>query len=89
MEDGRKLEKIMVRYFPPGIILEFKDLDGNLDNKSIDLLNLSENSDIPYLVQQINEKEPLTIKYKSKKEKYYRFCQDFLIFSFWMAGSRH
>jgi hypothetical protein len=38
-------------------------------NKSIDLLNLSENSDIPYLVQQINEKEPLTIKYKSKIQK--------------------
>ena len=56
----------MVRYFPPGIILEFKDYDGYIDNKSIDLLNLSENSDIPYLVQQINEKEPLTIKYKSK-----------------------
>ena len=66
MDDGRKLEKIMVRYFPPGIILEFKDYDGYIDNKSIDLLNLSENSDIPYLVQQINEKEPLTIKYKSK-----------------------
>ena len=38
-------------------------------NRSIDLLNLSENSDIPYLVQQINEKEPLTIKYKSKIQK--------------------
>ena len=69
MEDGRKLEKIMVRYFPPGIILEFKDSDGYIDNKSIDLLNLSENSDIQYLVQQINEKEPLTIKYKSKIQK--------------------
>ena len=56
MDDGRKLEKIMVRYFPPGIILEFKDEEGYIDNKSIDLLNLSENSDIAYLVQQINEK---------------------------------
>ena len=53
MDDGRKLEKIMVRYFPPGIILEFKDEEGYIDNKSIDLLNLSENSDIAYLVQQI------------------------------------
>ena len=69
MDDGRKLEKIMVRYFHPGIILEFKDSDGYIDNKSIDLLNLSENSDIQYLVQQINEKEPLTIKYKSKIQK--------------------
>ena len=69
MDDVRKLEKIMVRYFPPGIILEFKDEEGYIDNKSIDLLNLSENSDIAYLVQQINEKEPLTIKYKSKIQK--------------------
>ena len=69
MENDKKLEKIMVRYFPPGIILELKDSDGYIDNKSIDLLNLSENSDIQYLVQQINEKEPLTIKYKSKKQK--------------------
>jgi hypothetical protein len=59
----------MVRYFPPGLILEIKDSEGYIDNKSIDLLNLNENSDILYLVQQINEKEPLTVKYKSKIEK--------------------
>ena len=69
MADGRKLEKIMARYFPPGLILEIKDSEGYLDNKSIDLLNLNENSDVLYLVQQINEKEPLTVKYKSKIEK--------------------
>ena len=69
MEDSRKLDKILVRYFPPGIILEIKDSEGYIDNKSIDLLNLSENSDISYLVQQINEKEPLTIKYNSKIQK--------------------
>ena len=69
MDDGRKLEKIMVRFFPPGIILEFSNSYGEIDSKSIDLLNLSENSDIPYLVQQINEKEPLTIKHKDKIQK--------------------
>ena len=69
MEDGRKLEKIMVRYFRPGIVLEFTNSDGHLDNKSIDLLNLSKNSDIAYLVQQINENKPLTIKYNSKIQK--------------------
>lgn len=69
MDDGRKLEKIRARFFPPGIVLEFKDSFGVYDNKSIDLLNLSENSDIPYLVEQINEKEPLTIKYKEKIKK--------------------
>ena len=69
MDDGRRLEKIMVRFFPPGIILEFQDYEGNIDNKSIDLLNLSENSDIPYLIQQITDKEPLTIKHKAKLQK--------------------
>ena len=69
MEDERKLEKIMVRYFPPGIILEISDNYGEIDSKSIDLLNLTENSDIDYLIEQIAEKEPLTLKYKSKLEK--------------------
>ena len=66
MDDGRRLEKIMVRFFPPGIILEFQDYDGNIDNKSIDLLNLTENSDVPYLIQQIIEKEPIAKKHISQ-----------------------
>ena len=32
-------------------------------------LNLSQNSDVQYLVEQINLKEPLTIKYKSKIQR--------------------
>lgn len=39
---NKKLERILVRFFPPGIILEFKDSMGLIENKSIDLLNLSE-----------------------------------------------
>lgn len=42
MEQYKKLERILVRFFPPGIILEFKDKDNCIDNKSIDLLNLTE-----------------------------------------------
>ena len=42
METKKKLERILVRFFPPGIILEFTDEEGELDSKSIDLLNLSE-----------------------------------------------
>ena len=38
MDIGRKLEKLKVRYFPPGLLLEFIDEDGFVDNKSIDLL---------------------------------------------------
>lgn len=40
--ESKKLDSIKVRYFPPGLILEFKDREGGLENKSIDLLNLSE-----------------------------------------------
>ena len=38
----KKLDKIQVRFFPPGIILEFKESSGIIENKAIDLLNLSE-----------------------------------------------
>ena len=40
--ETKKLESIRIRYIPPGIILEFKSRDGYIDNKSIDLLNLTE-----------------------------------------------
>ena len=40
METKKKLERILVRFFPPGIILEYKDTSGIIENKSIDLLNL-------------------------------------------------
>ena len=43
----RKLYKIQCRYFPPGLILEFKDSTGMFENKAIDLLNLSEKYIIP------------------------------------------
>jgi hypothetical protein len=66
MDDEQKLVKIIGRYFPPGIILKYKRSDDLTENKVIDLLNLSENSDLLDLVKTINEKEPLTIKYKSK-----------------------
>lgn len=36
------LQRILVRFFPPGIILEFVDSEGIVENKSIDLLNLSQ-----------------------------------------------
>jgi hypothetical protein len=36
------LQRILVRFYPPGIILEFSDSEQNVENKSIDLLNLSD-----------------------------------------------
>ena len=38
----KSLQRILVRFFPPGIILEFVDSEGTVENKSIDLLNLSQ-----------------------------------------------
>lgn len=38
----KSLQRILVRFYPPGIILEFIDADGQIENKSIDLLKLSE-----------------------------------------------
>ena len=50
---NKKLDKIQVRFFPPGIILELKDNLGIVENKTIDLLNLTKDSDTEYLVQEI------------------------------------
>lgn len=38
----KRLHRILIRFYPPGIILEFIDSEGIVENKSIDLLNLSE-----------------------------------------------
>jgi len=36
-----KLKRFLLRYFPPGIILEYIRSNGENETKSIDLLNLS------------------------------------------------
>ena len=66
---NKRLHRILIRFYPPGIILEFIDTEGIIENKSIDLLNLSENSDIDFLVDQIVDKEPLTKKKRKDLEK--------------------
>ena len=37
-----KLRKFLLRFYPPGIILEYERKSGQKESKSIDLLNLSE-----------------------------------------------
>ena len=37
-----KLKKVLLRYYPPGIILEYERNNGEPETKSIDLLNLTE-----------------------------------------------
>ena len=41
-QSKKTLQRILVRFYPPGIILEFMDSEQSVENKSIDLLNLSE-----------------------------------------------
>lgn len=36
-----KLKRFLLRYYPPGIILEYKKKNGETEDKSIDLLNLT------------------------------------------------
>jgi len=36
-----KLKRFLLRYFPPGVILEYERSNGEIETKSIDLLNLS------------------------------------------------
>ena len=69
MESGRKLSKMLARFFPPGLILEFKDNYDNIDSRTIDLINLNIDTDISFLIKEINEKEPLTRKNNDKIEK--------------------
>ena len=66
MESGRKLSKMLARFFPPGLILEFKDNYDNIDSRTIDLINLNTGTDISFLIKEINEKEPLTRKNNDK-----------------------
>ena len=66
---GRKLEKMLARFFPPGIILEFGTKYGETERKSINLSNLNNVNDIPFFIRIINEQEPLTIKNNDKIKK--------------------
>ena len=36
-----KLKRFLLRYYPPGIILEYLRSNGEIETKSIDLLNLA------------------------------------------------
>jgi hypothetical protein len=45
-----KLKKILIRYYPPGITLEYIRSNGEVESKCIDLLNLSEETNIDELI---------------------------------------
>lgn len=54
-----KLKRFLLRYYPPGIILEYQKSNGDQETKSIDLLNLSAETDIDQLVNEIVLQEPI------------------------------
>ncbi|KAL7678697.1 putative WD40/YVTN repeat-like-containing domain superfamily, coatomer beta' subunit (COPB2) [Plasmopara halstedii] len=54
-----KLKRFLLRYYPPGIILEYELRDGTREMKEIDLLHLNAESDIEVLINQIVSEEPL------------------------------
>lgn len=49
------LKRFLLRYYPPGIILEFRDQS----SKQIDLLNLDESTDVNHFADKILSEEPL------------------------------
>lgn len=53
-----RLKKFLLRYYPPGIILEYEQ-SGMMKSKSIDLLDLKPTSDVDLLLDDIIAKEPL------------------------------
>nr|XP_035930224.1 dynein assembly factor with WDR repeat domains 1 isoform X6 [Halichoerus grypus] len=60
--------KSLLRYYPPGIMLEYEK-SGELKTKSIDLLNLSSSTDVNALVEEIQKAEPLITASRSDQVK--------------------
>jgi antitoxin component of RelBE/YafQ-DinJ toxin-antitoxin module len=64
-----KLKRFLLRYYPPGIILEYEQGEDEL-TKPIDLLGLTPDTDIDVLLNQIIRQEPLlSEKRKPQLEK--------------------
>ncbi len=54
-----KLKRFLIRYYPPGIILEYQSRDGTQGTKEIPLLQLKEETHVEVLVNQIVFEQPL------------------------------
>uniref|UniRef100_A0A7N8YEU6 Dynein assembly factor with WD repeat domains 1 n=1 Tax=Mastacembelus armatus TaxID=205130 RepID=A0A7N8YEU6_9TELE len=82
-----KLKRFFLRYYPPGIILEFEK-GGYLRTKSIDLLDLTPETNPDELVAEIRQSEPLItesradqvkqlifrLQQKQGQQDHHRFC---------------
>eukprot|EP00292_Cryptomonas_paramecium_P003116 CAMPEP_0113666056 /NCGR_PEP_ID=MMETSP0038_2-20120614/2654_1 /TAXON_ID=2898 /ORGANISM="Cryptomonas paramecium" /LENGTH=620 /DNA_ID=CAMNT_0000581489 /DNA_START=122 /DNA_END=1983 /DNA_ORIENTATION=+ /assembly_acc=CAM_ASM_000170 len=58
-----KLKRFLLRYYPPGIILEY-ETNGEVKQKTLDLLELTVETDVEALLNQIIRKEPLITESK-------------------------
>ncbi|CAK7321781.1 Dynein assembly factor with WDR repeat domains 1 [Vulpes lagopus] len=67
-EQKMKLRSLLLRYYPPGIMLEYEK-SGELKTKSIDLLNLSPSTEVNALVEEIQKAEPLITASRSEQVK--------------------
>ncbi|CAK9107039.1 unnamed protein product [Durusdinium trenchii] len=54
-----KLKRFLLRYFPPGIILEYHGINGDLETKSIELGSLDPETDVDALVKKLVREEGL------------------------------
>ncbi|XP_067596425.1 dynein assembly factor with WD repeat domains 1 isoform X2 [Pseudorca crassidens] len=63
-----KLKGLLLRYYPPGIMLEYEE-SGQLKTKSIDLLDLHTSTDVNALVQEIQKAEPLITASRANQVK--------------------
>jgi dynein assembly factor with WDR repeat domains 1 len=61
-----KLKRFLLRYYPPGIILEYEQ-GGRTLSKCVDLLDLRPESDVAALVQEICSREPLVTPRKAEQ----------------------
>lgn len=59
-----KLKRFLLRYYPPGITLEYEQ-SGALKSKTIDLLDLKANSNTEAILQEIISREPLVTPARS------------------------
>lgn len=59
-----KLKRFLLRYYPPGVILEYELRDKTREMKEIDLLHLTSDTDIDVIVNQIVFEEPLITESK-------------------------
>lgn len=53
-----KLQKIFLRYFPPGLAFNYLKHDGTEEIKSVDVFNLTAKSDLDLIMRQLKKKEP-------------------------------